>query len=76
MTNHLELSSWINSDVIQNLKTYTNEYIHKTPYPHISIPNILIEKKAREIKDALYQVEFQEFNTDLYQFFKSKDIFI
>lgn len=74
MSNHLELSFWINPNVIKNLKNYSEEYIKQIPYPHISIPNILIENKAREIKEALYEIEFEEFNTDLYQFFKSKDI--
>ena len=74
MKDHLELSYWINPEVLNQLKFLSSSYQNNSPYPHISIPNFLIEDKAEEIKEALFELEFQEFDTDLYHFFKTIDI--
>lgn len=74
MKNHLELSYWINPEVLSQVGNYSNTYVSNSPYPHISIPNFLLKDKAEEVKEALFDLEFQEFDTDLYHFFKTIDI--
>ena len=70
---HLELSFWISPTIISHIKTYSNTYSNNSPFPHISLSNFLLKHRAQEIKTALENIEFQEYDTDLYHFFKSKD---
>mgnify|MGYP006268006819 FL=1 len=67
------LQEWINPTILENISTLKKEFANAKPYEHISIPNFLQDKIAKKIEDALFLVDYEEFDTDLYHFFKSKD---
>ena len=68
-----QISEWISPDVISKINDLSKTYSQNHPFPHISIPNFLNENKATKIKQALYEIEFQEYNCDLFHFYKSPD---
>ena len=67
------LEVWINPQIIEDINTFKESFSNAKPYEHISISNFLKEEKAKELEEALFSLNYEEFNTDLYHFFKSKD---
>lgn len=67
------LKKWINPTILENISSFKDEFNTAKPYEHISIPNFLQEEVVKKIEEALFLVEYEEYDTDLYHFFKSKD---
>ncbi|MFP4402298.1 MAG: 2OG-Fe(II) oxygenase family protein [Candidatus Nanoarchaeia archaeon] len=68
------IENWIHQDVLSNIEQFSQTFQNATPYEHISIPHFFKEDIAKQIEQALMSVDYEEFNTDLYHFFKSKDL--
>lgn len=73
MNNSNEISQWIHPHVIDNCTALSEQFSSAKPYEHISISNFFKEDIAEQIEEALITIEYEEFDTDLYHFFKSKD---
>lgn len=73
MTHLSIVKEWINPDILSNIDHYSKDFQNATPYEHLSIPHFFKEEVAIKIQEALMSVEYEEFDTDLYHFFKSKD---
>ncbi|MFT4244070.1 MAG: 2OG-Fe(II) oxygenase family protein [Candidatus Woesearchaeota archaeon] len=72
-SNYLDISYWFNPQILADIKTLQQQFSNARPYEHISIQNILKEELAKELEQALFSLDYEEFDIDLYHFFKTLD---
>ncbi|MCH8519949.1 MAG: 2OG-Fe(II) oxygenase [Nanoarchaeota archaeon] len=70
---YFELSYWINPSILEQKDELKELFSNAKPYEHISIQHILKEELAQELEKALFNLNYEEFDTDLYHFFKTPD---
>jgi Rps23 Pro-64 3,4-dihydroxylase Tpa1-like proline 4-hydroxylase len=70
------MERWVHSRYL-NGKTITalsRSYRSAMPFPHASLPNFLIDRKAKELLAALRRQQLERKESDLFCFFQSGDL--
>lgn len=66
------LSHWINPQHLQN-KTLVSQFVSNTPFSHLVLPHFFVDKKIQAVASALLKQEWQEKESDLFQFQQTYD---
>ena len=69
----INLFHWINPHYLQD-KTLTQQFLSNTPFPHIVLPLFFLDKKIQPVAAALLRQEWQEKESDLFQFQQTFDL--
>src|SRR3989338_4434920 len=67
---------WINEELLdrKEREKMRAEFVRNKPFPHLFIENFLEEGKAKELAGALKKEEFEEKDSDLFQFRQTGDL--
>lgn len=71
----MTLSSWINPlySTPEALHTFHTPFKRNTPFPHIVLPNFLLESRAEDLLRALKKEAFTHKESDLFSFNQTAD---
>ncbi len=69
----MTLAYWINPVYLKD-NTLMQQFVSNTPFPHIVLPRFFVDKKIQPVSAALLKQEWQEKESDLFQFQQTFDL--